>query len=174
MTTTTTTFICSCLFSVVCVLTWPCSFNDERVRVPMERITVCVVRGSISTFVRRRRPVNHSDISSTTTNTTVLCHITQVCLLLLLLPVNSRVLALSVWLWKSFSLSVSFVNSSTRGTGNSSKFVKSSCYCDVWKKFSAAELRIVDVWNSLSDAVVKSTYDIATFKNNLTVDLSRF
>jgi len=34
--------------------------------------------------------------------------------------------------------------------------------------------RIVDVWNSLSDALVKST-PVASFKNNLcTVDLSRF
>ena len=34
--------------------------------------------------------------------------------------------------------------------------------------------RIVEVWNSLSDAVVKST-SVASFKNNLcTVDLSRF
>ena len=34
--------------------------------------------------------------------------------------------------------------------------------------------RIVDVWNSLSDAVVKST-SVASFKTNLsTADLSRF
>jgi len=34
--------------------------------------------------------------------------------------------------------------------------------------------RIVDVWNSLSDAVVKSA-SVTSFKNNLcTVDLSRF
>ena len=34
--------------------------------------------------------------------------------------------------------------------------------------------RIVDVWNSLSDTVVKST-SVASFKNNLgAVDLSRF
>ena len=35
--------------------------------------------------------------------------------------------------------------------------------------------RIVDVWNSLSDAIVKSTSVVASFKTNLsTADLSRF
>jgi len=51
------------------------------------------------------------------------------------------------------------------------KLVKSSCHCDVWKYFSCI---IVDVWNSLSDAVVTST-SVASYKNNLVaVDLSRF
>jgi len=48
----------------------------------------------------------------------------------------------------------------------------SSCRCDVRKYFFSC--RIVDVWNSLSDTVVKST-SVASFKNNLgAVDLSRF
>jgi len=40
--------------------------------------------------------------------------------------------------------------------------------------FGIFSCRIVDVWNSLSDTVVKST-SVASFKNNLgDVDLSRF
>jgi len=68
------------------------------------------------------------------------------------------------------SLSITFANSSTRG--NSFKLVKPSCHCDVWKYFSSC--RIVDVWNSLSEAIVNSS-SVNSFKNNLcNADLSKF
>ena len=60
------------------------------------------------------------------------------------------------------SLSITSANSATRG--NSFKLVKPSCHCDVWKYCFSC--RIVDDWNSLSDAVVTST-SVASFKNNL-------
>ena len=47
-----------------------------------------------------------------------------------------------------------------------------SCHCDVWKYFFSC--RIVDVWNSLSEAIVKSS-SVNSFKNNLcNADLSKF
>ena len=68
------------------------------------------------------------------------------------------------------SLSITFANNSTRG--NSFKLVKPSCHCDVWKYFFS--YRIVDVWNSLSEAIVKSS-SVNSFKHNLcNADLSKF
>ena len=62
----------------------------------------------------------------------------------------------------TLTLSITFANNSTRG--NSFKLVKPSCHCDVWKYFFSC--RIVDVWNSLSEAIVKSP-SINSFKNSL-------
>jgi len=70
------------------------------------------------------------------------------------------------------SLSITFANSSTRG--NSFKLVKPRCQTNILMFGDIFSCRIVDVWKSLSDAVVKST-SVAIFKNSLsTVDLSRF
>ena len=70
------------------------------------------------------------------------------------------------------SLSITFANNSTRGRLNSFKLVKPSCHCDVWKYFFSC--RIVDVWNSLSEAIVK-TSSVNSFKNNpYNADLSKF
>jgi len=68
------------------------------------------------------------------------------------------------------SLSIPFANSSTRG--NSLKKVKAIAAVVMFGNIFIC--RIVDVWNNLSDAVVKSTSAVS-FKNSLgTVDLSRF
>jgi len=52
--------------------------------------------------------------------------------------------------------------------------VINSCMSDDDVRKYLFSCRIVDVWNSLSDTVVKST-SVASFKNNLSaVDVSRF
>jgi len=49
-----------------------------------------------------------------------------------------------------------------------------SLYLPLWCLEVFFSCRIVDVWNSLSDAIVKST-SVGSFKTNLsTADLSRF
>jgi len=67
-------------------------------------------------------------------------------------------------------LSISLANSSTRGkTGNSFTLLKPSSHCDVWKYFSC---RIVDFWNSLFHAVVKSP-SVASFNKKAQLTLTR-